>query len=225
MCEFFSCVSDGNGKVFYFDHDVRRKIIKRELDYDDTDSHTSIADYFEFKGEKEDTLNKFEYNPLTKAFRIDTKDDSAKVRSFCKSLDFSRIVPELAIKPILNPFKNIQRNTDKVTFNEIELLKKWASVRASVWASVRASVWASVRASVWDSVWDSVWASVWDSVWGYVSSFFLLEAWKGVKHEKGENPFQSCIDLWEAGIVPSFDGKIWRLHAGKNAKIVWEGEI
>ena len=106
-----------------------------------------------------------------------------------------------AVCPI-HPFKI---TPPKISDKEILLLKQWASV--------------------WDSVWDSVWASVWDSVWGYVSSFFLLEAWKGVKHEKGENPFQSCIDLWEAGIVPSFDGKIWRLHAGKNAKIVWEGEI
>ena len=36
----------------------------------------------------------------------------------------------------------------------VELLKQWASVRASVWDSVRASagasVWDSVRASVWD---------------------------------------------------------------------------
>ena len=35
---------------------------------------------------------------------------------------------------------------------------------------------------------------------------------------------QSGIDLWEAGLVPSFDGKAWRLHAGKNAKIVYEME-
>jgi hypothetical protein len=28
--------------------------------------------------------------------------------------------------------------------------------------------------------------------------------------------------LWESGFVPSFDGKTWRLHAGKNAKIVYE---
>jgi len=97
-----------------------------------------------------------------------------------------------------------------VTKKEIELLKKWASVRASVWVSV----WASVR--------DSVWASV----WGYISSLFSnIKKWKHINHPEGENPFQPCIDLWHRGFVPSFDGKIWRLHAGEKAEVVWEGEI
>ena len=39
-----------------------------------------------------------------------------------------------------------------------------------------------------------------------------------------ENPFQPAIDLWEAGFVPSFDGKVWRLYAGKDAQIVYEME-
>ena len=105
----------------------------------------------------------------------------------------------------------------------------WASVGASVRASVGASAWASAWASVWDSVGDSVGDSVWDSVgasvgasvWdsvgdsvgAYMSSFFVLKKWRDIKHKPGENPYQSCIDLWERGLVPSFDGKTWRLHA------------
>jgi hypothetical protein len=27
------------------------------------------------------------------------------------------------------------------------------------------------------------------------------------------------------GLVPSFDGKFWRLHGGINAKILWKGKI
>ena len=65
--------------------------------------------------------------------------------------------------------------------------------------------WASVRALVGDSVWDSVWA--------YVSTFFDID----YKYD-----FSSAIKLWEAGFVPSFDGKTWRLHSGKDAKIVYE---
>jgi len=30
------------------------------------------------------------------------------------------------------------------------------------------------------------------------------------------------IDLHRKGFVPSFDGTTWRLHAGKDAKIVFE---
>ena len=140
------------------------------------------------------------------------------------------------------------------TEQDIDNLKKWASVWASVrnsgwdsvWVSVRDSVWNSVgdsvRDSVWnsvgdsvrDSVWDSVWNSVGDSVWasvrnsveGYISSIFHKKnEWQHIDHQKGVNPFQSCIDLWNKNLVPSYDGEIWRLHSGKDAKIVYEYKI
>jgi len=236
MCHFFSLVSNGDGKPLYFDARIRREIISGKSKYVNTDSHTSIADYFGFEGIKEDTLNKYEYNPLTKEFvinQLNNRDDSVEVKKFCQDLDFKTIVPELIIHPVINPFKD--KNKTHVYKSDIELLKKWASVRASVktsvrdsvWASVGASVWdpvwdsvwdsvvdsvrVSVGASVWDSVWDSVWTSVWDSVWSYISSFFDI----------GENPFQSAIDLWNRGLVPSFDGIYWRLH-GKDGKIIWK---
>jgi hypothetical protein len=139
----------------------------------------------------------------------------------------------------------------KVSEKEIKLLGQWASVWDSVRASVRASVGDSVGASVWDSVWASVWdsvrasvgdsvgdsvrasvgdsvgASVWDSVWAsvwaYISSLFpKIKKWKYINHKDGINPFQSGIDLWRAGLIPSYDGRIYRLHAGKEAKIVYE---
>ena len=255
MCQFFSCVSDGYGYVMYFDAEMRKKIINKPANYQETDSHTSIAHHYGFRGRAEDKLNKYEYNPLTGKFAVDqlnTTDDSKQVRRFCNSLDFSTVVPELVIKDIINPLTNVVAS--EVTEQVKELLKQWASVRDSAWpsvwdsvrdsvgASVRDSVWASVRWAVWDSVWDSVrdsvWASVWDSVgasvrwavWNsvwdsvrvYISSFFNLPNWKYIKHKEGENPFQPCIDLWERGFVPSFDGKIWRLHAGPKAEIIYE---
>ena len=65
-------------------------------------------------------------------------------------------------------------------------------------------------------------ASVGDSVGAYISSLFQnITKWKYFENAEG-NPFQSCIDLWNAGFVPSFDGEIWRLHSGKDAKIVYE---
>jgi hypothetical protein len=69
----------------------------------------------------------------------------------------------------------------------------------------------------------SVWDSVWDSVWAYTGSFFALKEWQytgGIK-SKGY-PFQLCVDLWEKGLVPSFYENTWRLHAGKNAEVVYE---
>ncbi len=117
------------------------------------------------------------------------------------------------------------------------------SVRDSVWDSVRASVWASVRDSVGDSVRDSVWASVGDSVWdsvgasvwasvrdsvgasvgAYIGSLFPeIKTWRYYEGEEKDYPYQSCVDLWKRGFVPSFDGKMWRLHSGKKAKIVYQ---
>jgi len=260
MRQFFSLVSDGNGKIMFFDWKIRKQIIDGKLDRE-ADSHTSIADYYGYKGLAEDKLNKYEYNFLTGKFNIDqinTVDDSENVKKFCKKLNSKKIVPALIIKPMLNPFKD--KSCRKITNADLKLLKKWASVWPSVRDSVEdsawASVWDSVEDSVWDSVWDSAWASVWDSVWdsvgasvwdsvrdsvwdsvwpsvedsvwasveasvrasvwasvrAYISSFFKI---------KYKYDFSSCVKLWDKGIVPSFDGKIWRLH-GKDGKILKE---
>jgi hypothetical protein len=166
MCQFFSLVSNGDGKPLYFDAKLRKKILKKELKYESADSHTSIADYFGFKAEKEDKLNKYEYNPFTKVFQIDQKnnpiDDSDKIKSFCEKLDFKTIVPELKVQPIINPFKDI--NITSITKADLVLLKKWASVCNSVCNSVYNSVGDSVGDSVCNSVCNSVGASVWASV-------------------------------------------------------------
>ena len=291
MCKFFSFISDGSGKFYYFNDDQRKLILKNELKSNgwivtEPDSHSSIARFY-FKNGTEDSMNKYEFNPITRSFIIDqinTKDDSALAKDFVMNLDFRTIAAELNIVKIENPLEAEGVYVDNY---HILLLQKWSSVRASVGDSVRASVgdsvwgsvWCSVRdsvrasvgdsvmnsvrdsvrasvgdsvrasvgdsvgGSVWFSVGDSVWfsvmdsavasvrdsavASVRDSVWALVSSFFIIENnnWKycdGINFEGCENPFQSCIDLWSLGLVPSFDGKKWRLYAGKDAKIVFE---
>ena len=201
MCKFFSLTSDGRGEIRYFDWEQRKKILDGELDYN-PDSHTSINDFYGYKGEMEDCRNRYEYNPITGVFTVDAihgEDDSAEVERKVRALDFSRIVPQLVIKPIKNPLL-VERKHPEPNAEEISLLKRWASV------------------------WDSVWASVWDSVWAYISSFFALDEWQLNGEIVRENPFQPAMDLWEAGLVPSFDGKVWRLHAGKDAQIVYELE-
>ena len=184
MCSFFSFDSDGKGEYYYFNAELREKCRNGELNYN-PDSHTSIADYHGFKGKKEDSLNKYEFNPLTGGFVIDqinTINDFVEAERFVRALDFKTIVPQLIIKPIVHPFM-IENAVEQ---KDIDNLKKWDSV------------WASVRASVW--------ASVWDSVGAYISSFFDIEY---------QYDFTPCIGLWERGFVPSFDGKTWRLHGKK----------
>ena len=232
MCKFFSLVSDGKGKIMYFDSVIRKKILSKKLNYE-LDSHTSIADYYGYKGKDEDTLNKYEYNPLTKKFQVDmlnTIDDSKNVGRFCNELDFKTIVPELIIKPIINPFIDIK--TETISDEDVRLLKQWASFRASVWDSVRGSVWDSVRDSVWDSIKNSTRASVWSSIRNYTRDSVWSSVWDSIRNSVGaymstffdikyKYDFSGCIKLWEKGLVPSFDGDTWRLH-GFGGKILWE---
>ena len=61
--------------------------------------------------------------------------------------------------------------------------------------------------------WLKDWASVRASAWAYVSAFFAIDY---------EHDFSSAVKLWEAGLVPSFDDRTWRLHSGEDAKIIYE---
>jgi len=153
------------------------------------------------------------------------------------------------LKHLVHPFKI--KPPKNITTGHLKLLAVWASVRASVGDSVgtsvrasvgtsvgtsvgdsvRASVWASVgasvRASVWDSVGASVWDSVRDSVWAYYGTFFpKIQKWQYCSKVKEKGyPFKSAVKLWKMGLVASYscsDNK-WRLHGGKDAKVLWEG--
>ncbi len=100
-----------------------------------------------------------------------------------------------AVNPI-PPFKLPKIN--QVTPDHLELLRRWDSVRASVWYSV----------------------------WAYIGSLSPnILKWKYVNYTKGIYPFQPVVDLWKQGIVPSYDGKLWRLHSGEKADTIWEGEL
>jgi hypothetical protein len=243
MCQFFSFVTDPvnhPAEYYYFDWEYR----KGNLDDDGVDSHSHICAHFKLD---EDRCNKYEFNPLTKAFVIDQinaeRDDSKAAEKWARRLNFKEVIEPLIIKPIVNPLE--LPKAKKPTNEQIGWLKEWASVgelvgdpvgdsvsdpvgdsvRASAWESVGESVvdsaWESVGESVVDPVWESVRASVGESVgesvralvWAYVSSFFDVEY---------KFDFSSAVKLWESGLVPSFDGTIWRLHSGKNAYIVFE---
>jgi len=231
MCKFFSFVTDPinhPAEYYYFDWEYR----KAHMEEDGADSHSHICARFKLD---EDVCNKYEYNPLTKAFTVDqinsNRDDSEAAEKWANRQDFKTIVEPLIIKPIVNPFE--LPVVERVTDEQIDWLKSWDpvwnsvrnsagnSVRNSVGNSVRNSVWDAVGDVVWASVWEVVWASVWDvdwdavrvSVWAYFSSFFAIEY---------KFDFSSAVKLWEAGLVPSFDGTTWRLHTGKDAKIIYE---
>ena len=190
MCNFFSFVTESEnngGKRFYFDWNYRKDNLHQE-----NDSHSTICKHNNLN---EDVCNKYEFNPLTKNFKVDQinspVDDRIQAEEWINNLDFKKIIEPLIIKSIIQPFDLPM--VIKPTDEQIQLLKDWDSVRASVWASVGASVG--------------------DSVWAYISSFFDI---------KYKYDFSPAIKLWEQGLVASFDGTTWRLHSGKIAKVVYE---
>ena len=231
MCNFFSFVTDPVGhpaEYYHFDWEYR----KAHLDDDGADSHSHICAHFALD---EDRCNKYEFNPLTKAFTIDQinskRDDSEAAEKWANRLDFKTIAEPLIVKPIVNPLE--LPKVEQVTDEQIGWLKDWASV----WAPVRDSVGDSVRDSVGDSVRDSVGDSVEASVWGSVGYSVRYSVWASVRDSVGdsvvaytssffsinyERDFSPAIKLWESGLVPSFDGKTWRLHSGTIADVVYE---
>jgi len=204
MCKFFSFVSDGYGNYLYSDWNTRKENMR-----ENHDSHTVILTRNEVPPRLQDRWSKYEYNPLTKEFTIDEPvewHDHEAAKNWVQHLNFKSVVEPLVIKKIRNPLTG---RAKKVTEKEIALLDQWIKVRDSV----RISVWDSIRDSIRDSVGDSVVDSVYDSVWAYISSFFKIQY---------EHDFSSAIKLWNAGFVPSFDEKTWRLHSGEKAEVVYE---
>ena len=232
MCDFFSFVGDGYGNYLYADWNLRKTRLRGNWD-----SHTMILTHFNVPPKIQDRWSKYEYNPLTKEFTVDQGvegHDHEAAENWVQHLNFKTVVEPLVIKKIRNPLTG---SAKKVTDKEIALLDQWikvrdsirisvwdsirdsvgdsvgALVRGSVWYSVSNSVWYSVSDSVRDSIGDSVWDSIWNLTWAYISSFFKIQY---------EHDFSSAVKLWNAGFVPSFDEKTWRLHSGKKAEIVYE---
>ena len=154
-----------------------------------------------------------------------------------KSFD-DEITPE--ILDLLKEWKNVYRtvlcdNTGKYNSDIItEIIKD--SVGSEVYYLCRTSVYRTSRYMVSNQVWDTlqIITKLTDNTYAgdyfddlteanadaFLSSFFSLERWGDIKSEPYENPFSSCIKLWELGLVPSFDGRRWRLNSYKG--IVYE---
>ena len=84
MCVFFSCISDGKGRVEFFKpEEIASEMTKGNPETYNWNSHTSIAHFRGLTPLQEDTWNKWEYNTETKQLRKDTlntTDDSVKVK-------------------------------------------------------------------------------------------------------------------------------------------------
>ena len=249
MCQAFSCLVTKSGKVYWKagvdSHDsicelfVDPELVDDKLPPDNTFARVEIipprGDYLNTDFGKWN----HQIDEKVKPSFLKPKHKKLCLEAFEK---WTEEVYTFNVEEAKNPIHPLKITPPEITEEHIELLKKWdsvwdsvrASVGDSVRASVGASVWASVGASVWDSVWASVWASVrdsvgdsvWDSVGAYCGSLFPIKEWKYVDYTnplfvKGEYPFQSCVDLWKQGLVPSFNGKVWRLRRGAKGEVLY----
>ena len=229
MCKAFSCIVMKSGDVKWkFGVDSHDEILKQ---YGIRDQNVE-PDELEFARVEVTPDNGDYLFPDRWTLRV---DERIKPKWFTASYELfvmdehkgwtAELDRVLIRKKIINP---LSLECKSVTEDDVALLRVWAFVRDSVGASVWDSVVDSVRASVGDSVWDSVRDSVVDSVWGYIGSFFSLpkEKWLNCQNVPFKKyPFESVVELWERGLVPSFDGTTWRLHGGKNAAVLWEGKL
>ena len=240
---FFSNKSDSHEEIIkeFGLHEGSGRINFVRIEITPPKNNLSLSlDKWEFKLDQTEFPDWFEVKECEKNCRIELKK-WAKVR-------LSGWKVKEAFNPI-HPLKIKAKKISEKELKK--LVKEWSKVRVSVWDSVGDSVWdsvwdsvgASVRDSVWDSVWDSVrasvGASVGDSVWasvgasvgdsvrasvgasvdGYIGSLFPnIKKWK---YTNITNPWKSIRKLWISGYVPSFDGKILRLHSGEKAEVVY----
>ena len=203
MCQAFSCIVMRNGIVYWqVGMDSHDDLISKFKVRDDT---TDMEEISHAKIEIiPDNANKYPYlypdgkwkliidERVRPSWLLKTHEDGAwKAWTKWKEQVYQFNYQE-ALNPI-NPLLITRKG--KVSKADIALLKKWASVGASVR----------------------------DSVEAYSGSLFpnIIE-WQYLKGKQATYPYQPAVDLWKRGLIPSFDGKIWRLHSGKDAKVVFE---
>jgi len=188
------------------------------------DSHEKIKIHFRLKDDDnycpcEISPKNTDYlNPDKWVFRFDDKipdwwKKSHEKMSWEAFEEWKKQLDKILVKkPIIHPFRDI-KPPEKITEKHIKLLMEWDSARDSV------------GTSVWDSVGTSVCDSVGDSVWAFIGSFFKLKRteWKYTEKIKTKGyPFESAVKLWNMGLVVSFDGTTYRIHGGKDAKVMYE---
>jgi len=205
MCNFFSLLSDGKGNIFYLDAKQRKDTKEK---YDSPDSHTSIADYYGFKGLQEDEFNKWEYNPLTKILTLDhrnTEDDCVLVTEKCRNLDFRTIEPLLIVKTIKNPLYEQTEVTDA----DIDLLRQWIAVKGSIEANNHYNFSTEeisnitnnlmrdiIGITIQNYIRESILSFIWDIIWCR-DSFIRDAIWLSLSNKIKDSDSKECSNLWE----------------------------
>jgi hypothetical protein len=206
MCNFFSIISNGKGKPYYFDKDLRQQILDGKMKYT-ADSHASIAEYFKPETKlTEDQVNKYEYDPFTEKFKVDMINvkevdghtDRDQVEAFCRRLDFNKVVPNWGYVTDLMRRLKTYKPFNPIYAETMPPAEKIKGIMAQVGAQVGAQVWDQVRAQVWAQVWDQVWAQVRAQVWDQVGAQVGAQVWAQVRAQVGAQVWaQVRAQVWD----------------------------
>jgi len=134
MCQYFSCVSTGNGKPYYFNTEQREQIRLGKLkdavgNALCADSHASIEAHYKLGYNK---CNCYEYNPFTKEFRIDIsnarKDDNKQIEKWCRRYAWAKTATkEMQEKMKFKP--PLRKHLSKIDLDLLEVLYRgWSTI-------------------------------------------------------------------------------------------------
>ena len=147
MCQFFSFLTDGDRRIYYFSGERRRKGLRFRdgQKIDNYDSHTSIARYY---GLREDAWSRAEYNPFTDALTLDRQQttwNEDNVRRVLSWVDWDALCGDLeGARAFLQELREIRWLQPDGKLEEDEHVKLFAT-RVSAWAAARDVAWDAAR--------------------------------------------------------------------------------
>lgn len=139
MCKFFSFLTDGDHRMYYFSEEQRRNKVKfRDKEgVPSYDSHTCIARFY---GLNEDDWSKGEYNPFTDKLTLDqqnTEWDEGKVRGMLEKVDWNSLCGDLeGARKFLRELKDIPWFQPDGTLKETDDVKLFET-RVAAWVRLK----------------------------------------------------------------------------------------
>ena len=179
MCNFFSFLTDGNRRIYYFDGNQRRRHVtfRDGQSVPSYDSHTSIARFY---GLNEDDWSKGEYNPFTDKLVLDQQNttwDENKVRGMLSDVDWHTIcgdlegarafLRELREIPWFRPDGTLKDGDGIRVFETKEAAWNAArnAARSAARDAARSAAWDAARDAARDAAWDAAWNAAWSAAW------------------------------------------------------------
>jgi len=140
-----------------------------------------------------------------------------------RDLNFKSIVPELIIKPIINPYKI---DPPKDLTEAKKLLKEWISIWELIgpWENFCLSNATLIDTSIWDFISYTIWKFLGGRDIASSNNFYNLPIWiycfSFLDLDKHKNNFSAFTKLWGTGLVPCLDNKgHWYLASKSGIKL------